>query len=120
MKIIKLICMSAVVIPSLSLMTSCMSTQTLYSWYDYENATYQYSKKQTEELKVGVLEEYAKVIEKQKGTRGVVPPGMYAEYGYMLYRTGKHEEGLDFLKQEIALYPESEKYISRIIKQLEQ
>jgi hypothetical protein len=33
--------------------------------------------------------------------------------------TGKQEEGLKFLKEEIKLYPESEKYISRIVKQLE-
>lgn len=49
----------------------------------------------------------------------MVPPGLYAEYGYMLYRTGKKEEGLSFLRTEIKTYPESEKYISRIIKQLE-
>lgn len=120
MKFRKIIVLLFIFVSTLSFMTSCMSTQTLYSWYDYEDTTYQFSKKHTEELKLSVFEEYAKVIEKQKGTRGVVPPGMYAEYGYMLYRTGKQEEGLNFLKKEIALYPESEKYISRIIKQLEQ
>lgn len=107
------------VLSFLLLSSSCSSTQNLYSWYDYEDVTYQYSKKQTEELKIKVLEEFQKVIENQKGVRGVVPPGMYAEYGYMLYRTGKEEDGLKFLKEEIKLYPESEKYISRIIKQLE-
>ena len=50
----------------------------------------------------------------------VAPPGMYAEYGYMLYRTGKKEEGIRMMKEEINWYPESEKYISRIIKQLEE
>ncbi len=101
-------------------LTSCTPTaKSLYSWYDYEDATYQYSKKQTDELKVKVLEQYKKLTENQKGTRGVVPPGLYAEYGYMLYMNGKKEEGLSFLKQEIKLYPESETYISRIIKQLE-
>ncbi|MBO5025879.1 MAG: DUF4810 domain-containing protein [Bacteroidaceae bacterium] len=99
--------------------TSCTTTQTLYSWYDYEDITYQYSKKRTDELKVKVLEQYQKLTEKQKGTRGTVPPGLYAEYGYLLYMTGKHEEGLKFLKEEIKFYPESEKYISRIITQLE-
>lgn len=105
---------------ALCLMSSCISEQTLYSWYNYEDATYQYSKKHTDELKAGVLKEYEKVIEQQKGIRKVVPPGMYAEYGFLLYRTGKQKEGLEFLKQEINLYPESEKYISRIINQLEQ
>lgn len=100
-------------------MASCTTTTTLYSWHDYEDATYQYSKKQTDELQVKVLDQYLKMTEKQKGTRGVVPPGLYAEYGYMLYMTGKKEEGLNFLKKEIQLYPESETYISRIIKQLE-
>lgn len=100
-------------------MSSCTTTQTLYSWHDYEDATYQYSKRATDELQVKMLEEYKKVTEKQKGTRGVVPPGLYAEYGYQLCKGGKKEEGLSFLKKEIELYPESEKYISRIIKQLE-
>ena len=98
---------------------SCGSTKSLYSWYDYEDVTYQYSKKSTEELQVKVLEQYKKVTDKQKGVRGVVPPGLYAEYGYLLCKTGKKEEGLSFLKKETELYPESEKYISRIIKQLE-
>lgn len=99
--------------------TSCSSPQTLYSWYDYEDATYQYSKKTTDELQLKVLEQYQKVTDKQKGLRGVVPPGMYAEYGYLLYKNGKKDQGLGFLKKEIELYPESNTYISRIIKQLE-
>lgn len=107
---------AAVVVLAIS---SCTTPKTLYSWYDYEDATYQYSKKSTEELHVKMLEEYKKVIDKQKGTRGMVPPGLYAEYGYLFCKSGKKEEGLSFLKKEIELYPESEKYISRIIKQLE-
>ena len=101
------------------MVTSCNTTKSLYSWYNYEDVTYQYSKKTTEELQAKVLEQYKKVTDKQKGVRGVVPPGMYAEYGYLLYKTGKKEEGISFLKKEIELYPESETYISRIIKQLE-
>lgn len=100
-------------------LSSCGSTSTLYSWYDYEDIAYQYNKRTTEELQAKVLEQYKKVTDKQKGVRGVVPPGMYAEYGYLLCKTGKNEEGLSFMKKEIELYPESEVYISRIIKQLE-
>ncbi len=100
-------------------LTSCSSTSTLYSWYDYEDVSYEYNKEPTEALQVKVLEQYKKLTDKQNGVRGVVPPGMYAEYGYLLYKTGKKQEGIDFLKKEISLYPESETYISRIIKQLE-
>ena len=114
----KLYYLGAIIALSLTV-TSCNTTQSLYSWYNYEDATYQYSKKTTDELQVKVLEQYKKVTDKQKGVRGVVPPGMYAEYGFLLCKTGKKEEGLGFLKKEIELYPESETYISRIIKQLE-
>ena len=59
------------------------------------------------------------MIEKQKGLRKTVPPGLNAEYGFLLCKQGKKEEGIKYLKAEIALYPESATYVSRIIKQLE-
>ena len=65
------------------------------------------------------MAQYEKVIEKQKGSRKVVPPGVNAEYGYLLIKSGKKEEGLALLRAEIKAYPESEKFISRIINQLE-
>ena len=101
-------------------MGSCATApKTLYAWHDYADKTYEYRKNPTDELKDKVLEEYRLMIEKQNGTRGVVPPGMFAEYGYMLYMMGNQEKGLNYLRQEVELYPESDKYISRIIKQLE-
>lgn len=101
-------------------LTSCGAVQPdLYSWYDSEDATYQYTKRNTEEKLNAAMEQYKKVITLQKGARKVVPPGVNAEYGYLLVKAGKKEEGLALLKEEIALYPESEKFISRIIKQLE-
>ena len=101
-------------------MGSCATApKTLYTWHDYADTTYEYSKRPTDELKVKVLEEYKMMVEKQNGVRGVVPPGMFAEYGYMLYKLGKTDEGMKYMRQEIDLYPESEKYISRIIKQLD-
>lgn len=99
--------------------TSCSSSRTLYSWYDYEDATYQYSKKATPELYKKMMEEYVKVASKQKGLRKVVPPGLNAEYGFQLCKEGKKEEGLKYLKEEIEMYPESKTYVSRIIKQIE-
>jgi len=101
-------------------LASCGTVQPdLYSWYDSENATYQYTKRASEEKLAEAMAQYKKVISTQKGARGVVPPGVNAEYGYLLVKAGQKEEGLTLLKQEIALYPESEKFISRIIKQLQ-
>lgn len=100
-------------------LSSCSEPKNLYSWHDYEDVTYEYSKNPTEKLKAKALNEYQRLTEKQKGIRKIVPPGLLAEYGYMLYMNGKTEEGIKLLNGEIKLYPESEKYISRIIKQLD-
>lgn len=102
-----------------SLMASCSGPKPLYSSYNYEDATYQYDKKQSEATQQHLLEVYQKMIEKQKGLRKTVPPGLNAEYGFLLCKLGKKEEGIKYLKAEIALYPESATYVSRIIKQLE-
>ena len=99
-------------------LASCQ-TQTLYSWYNSEDATYMYTKRGTDELLTKAMAQYEKVIQKQKGIRKVVPPGVNAEYGYLLYKAGKKTEGLALLRAEITAYPESEQFISRIIKQLE-
>ena len=101
-------------------LASCGTVQPdLYSWYDSEDATYQYTKRATEEKLTAAMEQYKKVINMQKGARKVVPPGVNAEYGYLLVKAGQKQEGLTLLKEEMKLYPESEKFISRIIKQLE-
>ena len=101
-------------------LASCGTVQPdLYSWYDSEDATYQYTKRASEEKLAEAMAQYKKVITMQKGARKVVPPGVNAEYGYLLVKAGQKEEGMTLLKEEIALYPESEKFISRIIKQLE-
>jgi len=96
------------------------TNKTLYSWYDYEKISYIYTKKNTEEVRGYALEEYKKVIDHQVSLRKTVPPGIYAEYGCMLYKSGRKKDGLKYIKEEAKLYPESEKYISKLIKQLEQ
>jgi hypothetical protein len=59
------------------------------------------------------------MIDYPGGIRGVVPPGIYADHGFMLFKQGKTKEALDYMKMEIGLYPESAVFIGRIIKQLE-
>ena len=114
--------MKKIIIPVLCVMAmaSCQTQQSLYSWYNSEDATYKYTKKGTEEALTEAMAQYELVIKKQKGLRKIVPPGVNAEYGYLLFKAGKKEEGLTLLRAEIAAYPESETFISRIIKQLEQ
>lgn len=101
------------------LIASCSTQKPLYSWYNYNDVNYEYNKTPNEKTLATLTKQYQKIANKQKGERKIVPPGFYAEYGYLLAKTGKKAEGIDMMKKEIQVYPESGKYVSKIIKQLE-
>lgn len=94
---------------------SCGSTR-LYSWYDYQADYYHYLKNADADSQKKLAETYQKIIEKQKESRGIVPPGIYADYGWMLLQEGKTEEGKAMLAKEVELYPESEVFVGSILK----
>lgn len=100
------------------LLGSC-APKTLYNWGDYQDASYRYVKNGTDENAADLTKAYQYMVDKPTGTRGVVAPGIYADYGYMLFKQGKIEEALKFMKMEIGLYPESTVFVGRIIKQIE-
>ena len=101
------------------LLVSCMPQNQLYSWENYEKTSYNYLKNSDEKTTQELIETYQKIIEKQKGTRKVVPPGVYADYGFILLQANKTAEGKEMLLKEEALYPESKVFIDRILTMIE-
>lgn len=104
----------------LALCSSCTTQKTLYSWSDYEKRSFDYVKDDTEKNLDELLDAYEVMVNKQTGLRKTPPPGVCADYGFLLVKKGKNNEGIQMLKQEMALYPESTVFISRIIKKLEE
>jgi hypothetical protein len=98
------------------LVASCTSHKPLYSWKKYDISSYNYIKNNNEKSTQELIKNYEAIISKQNGTRKVVPPGIYADYGFILLQAGKTEEGNSMLEKEITLYPESKIFIDRIIK----
>ncbi len=103
----------------LTLATSCTTEESLYSWYNYDNSAYKYQKELTPSSRKAYVEQLEKMEKKQNGQRGVVPPGFYAEYGFLLYNDNQQELGLQYMKKEVELYPESQLFIGGIIKRIE-
>jgi hypothetical protein len=102
------------------LMVGCTPSQkTLYSWGNYQQGAYNYVKNSTDASLDDLLKSYEEIISKQNGTRKTIPPGICADYGYLLVKKGKKEEGIAMMKKEGALYPESAVFMSRIIKKIE-
>tara|TARA_B100001564_G_C20332844_1_gene530913 strand:+ start:297 stop:656 length:360 start_codon:yes stop_codon:yes gene_type:complete len=107
----------------LFLLSSCSKQATLYSWgskkkTSYFKTSYSYLKKSNTESMEMLKLSYEDIINNQKGIRKTVPPGIYADYGFLLLENND-EKGKDFLKKEMILYPESKIFISRILKMLE-
>ena len=101
------------------LIIGCSSSKNLYTWENYDLTSYNYLKNADEESVKELKETYTKIIEEQKGTRNVPPPGIYADFGFLLIQEGETERGKELLAKEIELYPESEKFITRILKMIE-
>ncbi|MDR3653449.1 MAG: DUF4810 domain-containing protein [Paludibacter sp.] len=104
---------------SLFLLCSCTTQKKLYSWGKYQTTSYNYLKNSDDKSTQELIKTYQDIISKQTGTRGVVPPGIYADYGFLLLQTNKIAEGKKMLLKEIALYPESKIFIDRILQKLE-
>lgn len=103
---------------SVFLLCSCASPK-LYSWGKYQTTSYNYLKNNDEKSTQELVKTYQNIIDKQTGTRGVVPPGVYADYGFLLLQINKSSEGKKMLAKEIELYPESKVFIDRILKKIE-
>ena len=134
---------------SVMLLNSCVTTQ-MYYWggttngvSKYEQLTYKNYNEQTPESICQLVALYEDMVNNPGGSRNVVPPGIYAEYGFLLlqqhtlesferYATKKQrnmfdtddyaslfeEKGVLMLEKEIEQYPESEKFILPILKKV--
>lgn len=86
----------------LTLIAGC--THTRYVWNDYDATLYNHYK---EPAQVEQFSEALKniVIESEEDKK--VPPGIYAEYGYILYEQGYNAEAIQYFEKESRLWPES-------------
>ena len=109
----------------------------------YENLAYKNYDKQTPESLCKLICMYEDIVSNPGGMRKMPPPGICAEYGYMLlipenaYIFAEHatsmqkrtfsstdyasffpERGKEMMLMEIELYPESAKFIAPLIERL--
>lgn len=100
------------------LLSSCAAPQ-LYSWSNYETTSYDYLKKSDERSIQALIKTYNYLIENQSGTRNLPPPGICADYGFVLFQMGNMDQAKALLLKETELYPESKLFIDRILKLIE-
>lgn len=99
---------------SILIMTGCV--QTKYAWHNYDQTLYNHYKAPAEYDQF--VESLKEVIEDGEG-EGKVPPGIYAEYGFVLYEKGNMPEATNYFKKEHDKWPESRVLMSKMIKNAE-
>lgn len=97
----------------------CASQKPMYYFGDYSNTLYQIEKNQTNKSISLHQEELEKIIEKSKKLQINVPPGIYAELGFILLKSGKNKEAVKFFQEESNSYPESKHLMDRLIFKIE-
>jgi hypothetical protein len=93
--------------------TACVR-QSMYYWGNYDAALYRHYQNPSdreawiEALKTNVLEA------EQQGRR--MPPGLYAEYGYVLLEEGNTAEAIAYFQKEKARWPDSTVLMDKMIR----
>lgn len=90
--------------------SGCATSQ--YQWGSYEQALYRYYKNPA------TLDEYAEQLASVIATaepERKVPPGIYAEYGYVLLLQGKRDEAIAHFEREKRTWPESTRLMDIMI-----
>jgi hypothetical protein len=101
--------------PTLALLLAgCVTNHQRYGWGTYDPSLYAYYKDPTKEA--AFAESLAAIISTADSNHAQVPPGIYAEYGYLQLQEGKNSAAVELFKQEEAHWPESKVFMDRMIK----
>jgi hypothetical protein len=95
-------------------LSGCATNQQKYDWGKYDPSLYSYYKDPT---KVGELNaSLAAIVKAADSNQALVPPGIYAEYGYLQLQQGNSAQAIELFKQEEARWPEAKVFMDRMIK----
>ncbi|MGL4227443.1 MAG: DUF4810 domain-containing protein [Tannerellaceae bacterium] len=98
------------------LFTSCGSSNELYSWGKYDKIVYQFYSDPGDKSTLELKQTYIEMIRKAKKKKKPIPPGICADYGYLLLKDGFQDVAQKYFEMEVALYPESTVFIQQILK----
>jgi hypothetical protein len=84
-----------------------------YGWNNYDNTLYQHYKSPDQNE---IFEENLKNIVQNDEATGNIPPGIYAEYGYLLFERGQFNDAKLYFQKEYDKWPESRVFMTKILK----
>jgi hypothetical protein len=88
--------------------------QRMYYWGDYSKTLYMSKKNPSEQSNLDHQQALENIIEESGKSNLRVPPGVYAELGYIYFRQNKKDLAIQNFKMEKQLYPESALFMDRL------
>ena len=85
-----------------------------YYWGDYSHTLYNSKKNPSDESILKHQQALENIVEESKTRNLVVPPGVYAELGYIYLRQNKNQMAIQYFKMEKEIYPESAVLMQRL------
>jgi hypothetical protein len=103
---------NAALLVGLMILAGCGGANTRYAWNNYDSELYNHYKvpAQREEFIVAMKE-----IVTDAEAENKVPPGIYAEYGYLMYEKGDMEQAVIYYQKEASKWPESKFLMEKMI-----
>lgn len=99
------------------LLAACAVTQPKYDWGGYEDALHGYYKDATKQPQLAA--ELATTIASSEASGKPVPPGLYAEHGYLLMQSGRKQEAAALFRKEKQRWPESSALMDVMLRSVE-
>lgn len=100
------------------LLSACKTTKPLYYHGTYQSNLYEHFK--AEEVSIEEqISQLHQTIELASTENLPIAPGIQAHLGYLYLKSNNIEHGLDYLKREKVMYPESTKYIDFLISNVQ-
>jgi hypothetical protein len=88
----------------------------LYQWGEYEDSLYRRYVRED----IAGAEAYLRETLVAAELKSRVPPGVYADYGFLLYRRGDYAGAIERFEQEKRAFPESAALMSKLIERIQQ
>lgn len=97
---------------------ACAPTPLFY-WGQYEESLYERHKDPSEGGQAVAFKMLEVTIQEAEANKSRVPPGVYADYGYLLFKQGKADDAIVYFRREAETYPESRYLMESIISRIQ-
>lgn len=108
---------ATIIIASLLCFGCATQKQPMYYWGNYSQSLYDSKKKPGRESLLAHRAALEHIAEESKNRNLRVPPGVYAELGYIYNLENNFKEAIKLFDLEKRVYPESTVFMDRLIQQ---